>query len=80
MWEIPYPNIVKTILGPIRSFIAKENHIGSTVSDTLRYRQEKLTTLNNRIVLIALIVIKFYGMNLFFSAALKSMTNRHLYL
>ena len=41
----------KTTLGPIRSFTLKENHISSAVSEILRYRQKKLTTLYNRIKL-----------------------------
>ena len=39
----------KTISGSIRSFTVKENQIGSAVSEILRYRQKKLTTLYNRI-------------------------------
>ncbi len=33
----------------MRSFIVKENHIGPAVSEILRYRQKKLTTLYSRI-------------------------------
>ena len=32
----------KTIQGPIRIFIVKENHVGSAVSDILCYRQKRL--------------------------------------
>ena len=35
----------KTNLCPMRSFILKENHIVSAVTEIHRYRQKKLTTL-----------------------------------
>ena len=45
----------KTTLGPIRSFTLKENHIGSAVSEILRYRQKKLITLYIRIRIIIIL-------------------------
>ena len=45
----PFPKIVKTFPGPIRSFTVKGNNIGSVVSEILRDRQKTLTTLYNRI-------------------------------
>ena len=38
-----------TFPGPMRSYTVKENHIGSAVSEILRYRQKKLANLWNRI-------------------------------
>ena len=51
----PIPGLIKikwpkTITGLIRSFTVKENHIGSAISEILRYRQKMLTTLYNRIL------------------------------
>ena len=40
---------VESFPGPIRCFTVKENRIGSAVREILCYRQEKLTTLYNRI-------------------------------
>jgi hypothetical protein len=40
--KIPFPKIVKNLPGPMRSFIVKENHIGSAVSQILYYRQKKI--------------------------------------
>ena len=43
----PPKKIVINLPGPMRSYPVKENHISSAVSEILRYRQKKLTTLYN---------------------------------
>ena len=43
----------KTILGPIRSFTVKDNHIGSVVIEILRYGQKKFTTSHNNYIYVA---------------------------
>ena len=55
---IPTYEIFKTFPGYMRSYILKENHIGSEVSEILRYKQKKglLNTLYNRIGLINLLL------------------------
>ena len=47
--DIIYPpnKNLKTSLGPLGIFTANKDHIGSAISEILRYRQEKLNTLYN---------------------------------
>ena len=46
-----YKRITYTISGPITNFTVKQIHIGSAVSEILRYRQKMLITLYNRITI-----------------------------
>ena len=48
-WRL-FPNFFKTFTGPVRSFSFNENHISSAVTEILRYRHNKLTTLYNWIL------------------------------
>ena len=74
------------MLGPIRSFTVKKKHIGSAFSEILRYRQKKLSTLYNRILIyICLLLyisslrgITVYGLILVVMSQIVNLTFAHI--
>ena len=63
-WRYPPRFFLKTFPGSIRSFTVKENNISSAVSEILRYRSKKITTLYNR-MFVCLICWAFLWMKSF---------------
>ena len=64
----------------MRNFTVKENYIGSVVSEILRHRQKKLTTLYNRIEHFKMSLTSFYSTVLLTAISDLKYTKIHTYL